>query len=289
MKKAGIGFGLTNIKAFWLEDDGQEVLVSTAEYSRESLIGALMSCGITDLCVAGNGLTHGFSQWQHHRIKSDPLTAEISTQSNGALHLLNKENIQLSPRHMVVSIGTGTSYTLRDGNNLTSLLGSSIGAGTVSGLLATWGLESGAAIDTLLSDNFQSFDLMLVDVLPKIKGTPLESFVASSFALATARMFMERQGGVRGWVGSSDERYRRAAASAVNLLVVDVVRSLLLHDKNPECAGVKDVVVLGTMPNRSLVVGGLLKRLLTMIGKNPIFPRDGEYALAVGAYHDINP
>ena len=286
MKKAGIDFGLTNVKAYWIDDRSGERFLSSAEVGRKGVAAALAVSGVTDLCASGNGPAEGFEPFPIHRLQGNPLTLEIGTQSNGAEHLLRAQGVRFARRHMVVSIGTGASYALRDDDVYVPLLGSAVGAGTVDGLLASAGLPSGPGIDEAFGDGaFPNFDLMLAEAVPALKGTPYEAFVASHFAKAA-----------RNPPADQDECDRRFAASAINPMVVDVARSLLLHDKNPDVggtpehpAGYTDVVVLGTMPARSRVVRRSLETCLRLIGKNPIFPERGEYALAVGAYLDIDP
>ena len=132
--------------------------------------------------------------------------------------------------------------------------------------------------------DFSSFDLMLVETIPSVKGTPLEHYAASHLAKVPCNFRMTQQ-----------DR-ERLCMSAVNMLVTDVVCRILLHDKNPQCRyfldpvwlSITDVVILGTMPHLSKNVRLILEVALRSIGKNPIFPDHGEYALAVGAYHSIN-
>ncbi len=296
-KKAGIDFGLTNVKAYWVNKKGdgeEEMFLSTAEVSRSSLASVLAHSGVTNLCAAGNGLEHGFKNFRQERLAGSLFETEICTQAVGARHLLERQPSHpvLGNKYYLVSIGTGTSYTTCDNDSYcTSLLGSAIGAGTVDGILALAGLKSGLYIDRLLGDklakgDLNSLDLMLVEAIPEVKGTMLDRYVASHLAKAPHHFQMG--------VGESAERL---CMSAVSMLVTDVVCRLLLHDKNPACRQfldpvempIIDTVILGTMPHRSKAVRMLLEIALRSIGKNPIFPEHGEYALAVGAYHSINP
>ncbi len=292
VKKAGIDFGLTNIKIYFQDGAGNDIFHSSADLQRDALALTLKHFGVTDLCVAGNGPTDGFEGFRQHRVDGHPLIAELVTQAKGAQCLLQQQKFPIPPSHYLVSIGTGTSYmTCDDAGNYLPLLGSAIGAGTVDGLLALrWG--RGLHIDELVYSkliekaNLSSFDLMLVDVIPAVKGTPLEHYAASHLA----------QVPTHGIGISAREHAERLCLSAINMLVTDVVRSLLLHDKNPQCRhfldlvwmSIIDVVILGTMPHRSKSVRMLLEQALRSIGKNPIFPEHGEYALAVGAYNIIS-
>ena len=297
MKKAGIDFGLTHVKAFWInskkDEKEEEMFLSTADVSRNSLASVLAHSGVTDLCVNGNGQTHGFEDFRHHRLEKPRLSlleAEIHIQAAGARRLLQQQ-LLFPEMYYLISIGTGTSYTLCNQRLYASLLGSAIGAGTVDGLLALAGVASGPHIDALLGDklvkgDFSSFDLMLVEAIPSLKGTLHEQHAASH--LAKVPQELSRLG-----VKNIAER---VCMSAVNMLVTDVACRILLHDKNPQCRyfldpvwlSITDVVILGTMPHLSKNVRLILEVALRSIGKNPIFPDHGEYALAVGAYHSID-
>jgi len=278
MRKAGIDFGLTHVKAHWIEPTGQRRYLSTMDgFDRRSLSNELWHrFRIDALSAAGNGPTDGFERFAHHRPEGDPLSLEISTQAAGAARLLEEAGVAVAGKHLIVAVGTGTSYALQDGGACLPLLGSAVGAGTVDGLLASMGMPSGPGIDEALDAEAAPphFDLMLAEAVPSLKGTPYEAFVASHFAKAARDAPADQ--------AACDLRF---AASAVNLLLVDVARSLLLFGNDPLCSGATDVVVLGTMPTRSRVVRRFLEQYLRMIGKNPIFPPHAEYALAVGAYH----
>ncbi|HTK60072.1 MAG TPA: hypothetical protein VL283_02605 [Candidatus Baltobacteraceae bacterium] len=285
--KAGIDFGLTHVKAHWISTSGEYNLLSTMDgFDRRGLANELRHrYGITVLCAAGNGPTDGFDWFPQHRLQGDPLTLEIRTQASGA-HRLLTTHLRGSPiphRYHLISVGTGVSYVFRNGDAYAPLLGSAFGAGAVDGLLAAVGIASGPRIDELLVDgpDEASLDLMLAEAVPALKGTFYEAFTAAHFAKAAR----EPPAGQEAF----DKLF---ASSVVNMLVVDAARSLLLHDRNPACrlvpdAAVAETVVLGTLPSRSRVVRRRLEKALRMIGKDPIFPPHGEYALAVGAYHAI--
>jgi len=274
-KKAGVDFGLTLVKACWIGADGVMMYVSTADLSRGELVTALVADGITDLCVGGCGSREGFERFRHHHlVNNNPMTDEVALQSNGAIHLLRESNVAISRRHLIVSIGTGTSFTLRDDEDFTPLLGSATGAGTVDALMRSWGwLRGAASIDGVIGEKFQTFDIMLGDVIRDFAGTP---FVASSFGLVA-----------REWQCGPD-CFRRLAASAVSLLITAVGDKLMQIGEKPGCEGITDVIILGTLPTRSRVVREQLEKMLAAFGKTLIFPPHGEYALAVGAYHDIS-
>jgi hypothetical protein len=285
---AGIDFGLTHVKAHLVTASGDSVLISTMDgRDRRALAAALKDAfGVAELSAAGNGPTDGFEEFVHRRLRGDPLTIEIRTQADGARFLMEAAGLAPPDRHHVVSVGTGVSYALRGADGAVSpLLGSAFGAGAVDGLLAAAGIASGPRIDVLLADTDDgaSFDLQLGEAVPALNGTPYGAYVAAHFLKAA-----------RNPTADQETFDRLFVSSAVNALVIDVARSLLLHDLNPRCrlvpdAPVDDVIILGTLPSRSRVVRRRLDAALRMIGKRPIFPPDAEYALAVGAYRASSP
>lgn len=280
-RKAGVDFGLSAVKIYFKNAAGEEIFLSSNEVSRKSLVSVLAHSGVTDLCVAGNGPSDGFEQFVTHRVNGDPLAREKCSQARGAILLATRDLTEgwlWSVKRMIVSIGTGTSYVVEDTDSGQYLfpIGNANGAGTIDGKLASFGFSSGPAIDEIFAGGFESFDLTLGEVIPSTRGTPLEHFTASHFAKAARNPPRDQ--------GRCD---KLAAGSAINELVVAVARDLMIFERVPEWYGARDVIVVGTLPCRSKTVRVLLELALRMTGKNPIFPANGQYALAVGSYHDI--
>ena len=277
--KAGIDFGLTNVKIHWKDAEGTPMFLATPQVSRKSLASVLEHSGVRDLCASGVGSVAGFERFRHHRTRGDMMTAEKLNQARGAILLAERDGTKLSAKKMIVSIGTGTSYVFHD--EVASVyrfpLGNPNGAGTVDGKMASMGLSSGAAIDELFADGFESFDLTLGEAVPSTQGTPQALYPAAHFAKA-----------VRDPPEHPELCDKRAAGSALSELTTGVARDVLIWDMIPAWAGAQDVIIVGMLPSRSKTVRMLLEISLRSVGKNPIFPADGEYALAYGAYHDID-
>lgn len=286
-KKAGVDFGSTNVKAHWIKPSGEKMHLSTADVSRKSLVQVLQHEGVTDIVAAGVGSTSGFEAFAHHRALDNPHLAELRLQALGARKLIESmDHVPLADTYMLVSIGTGMSFTLCDGvDRFTPFLGSAIGAKTLDALCGTIG--GCKAIDTRLSSEElrkKSDDLMLVEAVPAVRGTHYEHFVAAHF-YKTKVPHRKKSSGY--------------FVSAVNMLVTHVAQMLLLHDQNPKCRMqldgfdllVQDVVILGMLPARSHVFRSKLEDMLAKTQKRMILPPHAEYALAVGAYHavDIDP
>jgi hypothetical protein len=277
--KAGVDFGLTNAKAHWINPKGEELFLSTAQVSRRSLVSVLQHSGILDVCAAGVGTMEGFEAFAQHRARGDEMRAEKLHQARGAILLAERDGAKLAVKQMIVSVGTGTSYVYHDAaaGVYRFPLGNANGAGTVDGKLASFGLASGAAIDELFARGFESFDLTLGEAVPATRGTPVEHYPAAHFAKA-----------VRDPPKDQETCDLRAAGSAIKELVTAIARDVLIWDMIPDWSGATDILVVGTLPSRSKTVRQLLDFTLRSVGKNPIFPTNAEFALAYGAYHDID-
>lgn len=280
MKKAGVDFGLSNVKIFWVDDRGLDCYLSTPRVSRAGLVSVLCHLGIKHLCVAGNGPRDGFEGFHQHAWPDDPIRAELRLQANGARHLMLCAARPLETKHIVVGIGTGMSITVVNGEGFDFPVGSAYGAGSIDGLLALLGLESGAAIDRLLEEKEEipSFDLSLGEAAPALKGTPYEHWIAASFVNAA-----------RGPREEPALRAVRGAKSIIQHLATDLASRLLLFERIPEFRGAREVVIVGMMPHTSRFIRKTLEATLRKIGKTPIFPPRADYALAVGCYHMIQP
>ncbi len=276
MKKAGVDFGLTSTKIYWINDKGEDLYLSSREISRSSLVSVLRHSGVTDVCIGGNGPTEGFERFRLHRLSGDPIKNEKLTQAKGARHLLLVEARPPETKHIVVSIGTGTSYVAVNGEGYDLPIGSTFGAGSIDGLLTALQLGTAADLDKLLGANGASYDLMVSDAVPALRGTPYDHWIAASYAKAARRAEGEAFDPLK------------FAKSALNQLAADVYCRLALFEETPY-RGSRDVVVLGALPHRSHVVRELIETTIRLLGKTPIFPKRGEYALAVGAFQAINP
>lgn len=273
-KFAGIDFGLSCVKACWTDNEGIPHFVWQPNHRREYVVESLQKAGITDLRVAGQGNQNDFEAFTKHSIApptDNPLFySEILPQIIGAVKLLrNIDKIALGERYMVVSIGTGTSYVRVDNYTYDSPLGNSIGAGTVAGLMRSWGLTFEPAIDTLLTG--ETYDLLYKDVIAAMGNSPLGERPVSHFAKCTNT-------GCKEWL----------VGSAVQMLVIGVLRDLYNFDAMAAYDQCKEIIVVGTLPARSQKVRDLLIGGAAQIGKKLYIPTYAEYALAYGIYHSIS-
>ena len=93
------------------------------------------------------GLTGGGASSLSERFAGiSALQNEFESWGKGARHLLDAENLLKESRNLLVSLGTGTSVLLMDGDATHRVGGTALGGGTVLGL-------SSALSDTLLGCN----------------------------------------------------------------------------------------------------------------------------------------
>ncbi len=280
MNKASVDFGLTGVKICWIDSRGAEMHLSTHEVRRESLVSVLQHLGVKDICVAGNGERHGFEVFRHHAWPGDPIQAERRLQAYGARRLLVCEARPPETKHVVVGVGTGMSITFVNGDGMDFPVGSPYGAGAIDGLLEMLDIASGEAIDGALEgkDEIPSYDLPLGEAAPSLRDTPYAHWIAASFVKAARE--------------TNDHpmtKLVRSAKSVIQHLATDLASRLLAFEWVPQFQGTRDVIVVGTLPHRSRYVRAVLETTLRKIGKHPLFPQHADYALAVGAYHSIDP
>ena len=105
--KAGIDFGTTLVKAVWKKGDYR--FASTAEMPLEQIIENMKSDSIRKVHAAGinNTLINDF---EVYRTSGDQVQNEIELQAKGAKELLSLSGHRLE-KFLIVSMGTGTSYT----------------------------------------------------------------------------------------------------------------------------------------------------------------------------------
>ncbi|MFA5853602.1 MAG: hypothetical protein WC866_00810 [Patescibacteria group bacterium] len=280
MKKAGVDCGLTCDKIYWIDERGAECFLSSRVVRQSSLVSVLEHLGVRDICIAGNGSREAFEKFRHHVWPGDPIQAELRLQARGAQHQMICATKPLETKHIVVGIGTGMSFTVVNGEGYDFPVGSPYSAGSIDGLLEMLDIASGEAIDGLLEgkEHIPSYDLMLGEAVPSLRGTPYEQWVAASFAKAA-----------RETTDDPITKLIRGAKSVIQHLATDLASRLLLFERIPEFRGIRDVVIVGTMPHKSNYVRATLEAMLRKIGKTPYFPPNADYALAIGAYHAINP
>ncbi|MFC1697557.1 hypothetical protein ACFL1H_04450 [Nanoarchaeota archaeon] len=254
--KAGVDLGSTLVKAVWKTDEYN--YISSADYGVVGIIIKLKSEGVKDIKYSGIGLDNlkYFDDFNLSKAKGDQIENEIKFQANGTKELL-KENIN---NYLIVSIGTGTSYTFVGDKIEKYPIGNSLGGGFIDGMRKIFGEND---YEEFVTKAFfgKSLDYCIKDMIPEKYGTFEGEIVVANFAKANNK---------------SDEN--DIFFSIMNTVAVSIVRDLLLINSS------ENIVYIGSTVSRNGFLRLLLKDYTTAIGKNCYFPDNGEYALAMGAY-----
>ena len=195
---------------------------------------------------------------------------EFEAWGAGSHALLQQEGRATGQRHLLVSLGTGTSAMLVDGARVTRVGGTALGGGTLLGLgAALTGVADFEQLVALAGEGDRRRVDLLVSDIYRAGSLPLPGdLTAASFAKLA-------------------DPARREASAPRDL--AHAVMGLIGENVGLVCgalaiaAGVERIVFGGTTlrGNRALVE--ILSRLCAGMSREAIFLRDGEFAGALGA------
>lgn len=255
--KAGVDFGSSLVKAYWRKNISQ--YNSSAELGVNGLAEKLRQHGVTHINATGIGPRTGFEGFVLAESAGDPLAAEIGLQAKGLRHLYSVNS--LPQRLLLVSIGTGTSYTEVDGDKVAGTrLGNPMGGGFIAGFGRIFMMGEPERI-AMLAANGTPPDTLMKHSLPALGGSPMGEFVISHFNRAEVTM-----------------EEADFAAGLLHCVAVSIIRDLMA-DVTP------DVVFIGSTVAAYSTLEKYLKSYCAMLGKTAHFPTGGEYAGALGAYY----
>jgi len=251
---AGVDGGTTHTKITWMFG-GVQHFRSTAKVPLQQIINEMQG-QVTHIRCIGTRVPPELTQ--HFEVipltDKDPIKAEARIQAQGARVLLNNKKIG---RHLVVSVGTGVSYTLVFmGKSFKLPVGNSLGGGFLEGVRKLQGVETHHEFDALALQG-KPLDLFIRDVIP---NHPYGDFVLSNL----------------GNVGD-------------DALQIDVCHSFV-HVVATAIA--KDIAVYGMLTPNVVFVGNTLKmkslrnmlyHMMIALGKKPYFPQNLGFAGAMGA------
>lgn len=269
--KAGADFGTSLVKVVWMKD-GQYRLYSTADVPLEGIVRQMEDEGVRSINVAGIGFSERhyglFNGFELKTNQGESIDNEIALQAEGARRLLGNEGLQVKA-FLLVSVGTGTSYaSVTEAGVVRFPIGNSLGGGFISGLGKVLGVRDyeTMAINASLGT---PLDLLVKDVLPEKAGSFEGELVIANFGKAAS-------GGLS----------LNAYASIVSTVAVAIARDVVVLGMIPNFQVPSDVVFVGSTVSRTPALRDMLARYTQLIiGKKPQFPKDGEFALAIGAYH----
>ena len=196
---------------------------------------------------------------------------EFAAWGSGASALLEREGLPRGERHLLVSVGTGTSVMLVDGLSVTRIGGTALGGGTVVGLGSRLaGTKSFGEIAELATRGSRSrVDLRVSDIYRAGEIALAGDLTAASFG----RLGRDASDGV--------EPRREDLAHALMGLVGENVA--LICGGLAAAAQVQRIVFGGSTLRENPTLVEVLREITTALGREPTFLCDGEFAGSLGA------
>ncbi len=226
-------------------------LFSEADYSIKQLAKHIKKQGFTKAHVIGIGdLPKEFKFLDIIRPQQDLITYEIETQVKGA-----KKLARLPKQFLLVSIGTGTSFT-KVNNQLTKRieLGNPLGGGFILGMGKTLGFESFEEIcKQAKKGNHENVDLYYKDL------------IVASFGQAKFK-----------------SKAKDLAAGLMNTVAITTWKDIINYSKN------KHIIIIGSTLNNNPLLKKLLKHYLTASKRKVNFIKQGEFSNVVGVLESVD-
>lgn len=288
MKHAGVDKGSSLTKVAFKDNDGNWIFLSTADHHPSAIARELANRGITELNVCGiNRLDPTFQDFKINCLPGNPIDNEIKLQANGVREMLRDAGYNIK-KFLLVSVGTGTSYTFVQEKTATRFpIGNSLGGGFLNGLAHYLhiGNELWNPCDAL-SDS-DSLDLLVKDLMPVTSGTAMGDIMVANFGKIKTR---------------SSAGLNAIKTALLNVVAIAVSRDITILNLISGLTGKHAILyVIGTLlkmrgkNNATVVIGSAIQRsanLRKMISSHckkhlnimPIFPDNAAYALAIGAY-----
>jgi pantothenate kinase len=281
MSKAGVDLGSTLIKFAWEEtgSNGKTIIrfATTANKGIKSIIKRLVNAGVTTLFATG------INKWKEFvlkpltamRLGGDPIENEIRIQAHGARKLLKMTGKSEIKEFLLVSIGTGVSYTTVGPNQIKRFpFGNGIGGGFVSGILALAGISPKILADPGAIIGAKSLDLQVKNLIVETKGTFTGELIIAHFGRAMG-------------LGNSEDIIK----SALNCVATNIVRDILKQDMmTEEFRPPRHIVFIGSTVARCVLLENMLEKYFSALSKNmpnwnhiAIFPPHADFAGALGA------
>ena len=275
MRVAGVDVGTTLTKCCWTGSDGSRKFMSTADVPASEILYHLKLDGITFLHIAGiNQLPLEFHEFAALRrlASEDPVTAEVTLQIKGVKTLL-KEQGKTFEKFLVVSIGTGVSYTFVDSERINRFpIGNAMGGGFLRAVGMLHGIHfcdgrfDADRFNTLAS-NGVSLDILVEDLLPYMSQSPMGKFVVSHFGRVNAQT-----------------RDEDACATAVRCVATLIARDFMLMNMIPGFAIPEHIIFVGSVPERICSIQPVLDNFCVMLGKKSVYLIHSDFALALGTW-----
>ncbi|HBK34796.1 hypothetical protein A2239_03320 [Candidatus Uhrbacteria bacterium RIFOXYA2_FULL_40_9] len=291
--KVGVDFGSSYIKVFVLHENGEQEYKVFDVAKVNALIDYLIALKPKRVGYVGAGFERIRAQMEPVMKTltfipfpgADPIDAEVLAQVRGAryqlfLNPLNETGLRFSGDDaVVVSIGSGVSYTVSGTRIVRSLIGNALGGSTLFWIafqMLPWGeldLVSALADENGQDSTMGTADLYVKDLLPATKDLAIGKFVASHFGKRNA--------------SSTPEQWR----SVVDLLVIGIVKDLMdsqaLANAIEQATGsrkpIQDIIAIGGTLEYIPCVKERLTAWCALIGMRVHIPKHPGHAGAIGA------
>lgn len=221
------------------------------------------------------GLTGGGASRVARLLERDTAQVnEFAAWGSGASALLQKDGQTVAERHLLVSLGTGTSVMLVDGHAVTRVGGTALGGGTVVGLGA---LLLGEARFEGLAARAERGDRRRVDLLVS------DIYRAGEIALGgdlTASSF-----GKLGRSGLGAPEAPTAAPDDLAHALMGLVGEnvALVCGGLAAALGIRRIVYAGSTLRGNSALVEVLRSITAALGREPVMLANGEFAGALGA------
>jgi len=190
--------------------------------------------------------------------------AEFDAWARGAPIVAAHERITLPERHLLVSLGTGTSILGIEGRRAWRAGGTAVGGGTALGLAKLLlGVERFDDLIALAARGDRSHvDLLVSEVYRAAPTAVARNLTASNFAKLASRRPEDLAHALMGLIGET-----------VVLVALGLARD----------AGVETVVYCGTTLAGNAPLRAIIEEISTFFGLRPVFLARGAYCGAIGA------
>lgn len=259
MAVAGIDVGATLCKLA-LQKDG----IAVAHYPSTDLFGvrALVEAwGPARIGVTGGGADRLGMEIGGVLVRH---VSEFEAWGRGGAAIAALDGVTLPERHLLVSLGTGTSVLLVDHDRVERVGGTALGGGTLMGLgrllVGTSTFEEIAGLAA--QGDRRTVDLLVSDVYRAGATSILRDLTAASFA-------------------KLDSSRREDVAHALMGLVGENVA--LICGGLARAAGVDTIVYCGSTLVENEALQAILREITTVFGHRPVFLPRGAFCGAVGS------
>lgn len=265
---AGVDCGSTFIKISWL-NGGALQFASTADRPLTEICETLLKAGVAQVRLAGIGwareIPAPFQAFEIIDQSGVQVPEELSIQARGAQRLLSTTS-DAPGRFLLISVGTGVSYTFVDGDKIYAVpIGNCIGGGFLHGLGMLLGAKDFPSMVAAAAQG-KVLDLLLEDMVPKKREQTQGKLVIANFGKMPP-----------------DAPHSDIFATLIHCVAVAIVRDVWVMETMTELSVPTDLVAIGTTVARNAVLRQQLTERFIAHGKRLWVPEHAEFALAVGA------